>query len=408
MIIKFSKKIFFFLVFLGIFVSSAFAANQNWEQLYSNTEAIIPKVTFENIDSEKGLERLRISKFDLGRSYRNNKRPPNILIKDNYLYMLDSNNTIVLFSLENRRVVKRFRLREYRRDVASGMAIADDNLYLTFESGVLISFSLTTKEINWVVNVGIPINSAPVVNNNEVFFVANNTIYAVSTTSGNVLWNHIGSKAGVSLRMLFAPSVYSGYLFLGLSSSDVLVLRQEQGNLFFRTNISNTGAVSFRLNPLMGDIKSPIIPFNDNIIAGSNNRIVMFNLASKQEIWRNTQIGTYSTPIVSGNSLLLISTTGSLVSLNPKNGVANWSSTLVSRVRTKRRIFWYGPIAFNDKLFIANSVGEIMLVDKTNGNLLSYRRLFTLQKERVFSPPVVTDEYIAIFSSYGNLYINRR
>ncbi|MCL2566598.1 MAG: PQQ-binding-like beta-propeller repeat protein [Alphaproteobacteria bacterium] len=407
MIIKLYKKIFFTLFFLGIFTQPILAANENWEQLYSRVDAIMPKISFMNINADKGLETMRISKFDVGRSYRGNKRPPNILIKDGFLYMLDSNNTIAVFSLDRRRVIKRFPLREQRRATASGMAVYENNLYITFENGILLSFSLAANEINWTVNVGLPINSAPVVSNNEVFFVANNTVYAVSTTSGNILWNHIGSKAGVSLRMLFAPSVYSGYLFLGLSSSDVLVLRQEQGNLFFRTNISNTGAVSFRLNPLMGDIKSPIIPFNGNIIVGSNNRIVMFSLANQREVWRNTQIGTYSTPIISNNSILLISTTGNLVSLNANTGAANWSNALTTRVRTKRRIFWYGPVEFNNQLFIANSVGEIMLVDKSNGNLLSYRRLFTLNKERVFSPPVITDSYIAVFSNYGNLYISR-
>ncbi|MDR2008334.1 MAG: PQQ-binding-like beta-propeller repeat protein [Alphaproteobacteria bacterium] len=406
MINKFYTKIFS-LILLGVLSCLPLSAADNWEQLYSSVDGIMPKVSFANIQGEKGLESMRISKFDVGRSYRGNKRPPNILIKDNYLYMLDSNNTIAVFSLDRRRVVQRFRLREYRRATASGMAIYDDNLYITFENGVLLSFSLLTNDVNWTVSVDLPINSAPIVNNNEVFFVANNTIYAVSTTSGNILWNHIGSKAGVSLRMLFAPTVYSDYLFLGLSSSDVLVLRQEQGNIFFRTNISNTGAVTFRLNPLMGDIKAPIIPYNGNIIVGSNNRIVMFSLATGREVWRNTTLGTYSTPITAGNSILLISTTGNLVSLNARTGVANWSTALNTRVRTKRRIFWYGPIEFNNQLFIANSVGEIMLVDKTNGNLLSYRRLFTLQKERVFSPPVITAEYIAIFSNYGNLYINR-
>jgi len=325
--------------------------------------------------------------------------------------MLDSSNNIVLFSLQRQKVVKRYALKGYKSQTASGMAIFEDNLYITFQNGSLVSYSLSNLDIDWTVDIVDPINSAPVISDNKVFFVANNTTYAVSLTSGAILWNSIGSKAGVSLQALYAPTIYAGYLFLGLSSSDVIVLRQEQGNVFFKTNISNTGAFSYRINPIMGDIKSPIIHFNSkqgtNIIVGSNNRIVMFNLETKEEVWKNIKLGTYSTPIISGRSILLIDTNGNIVSLNGSSGEIQWQKALQSKVKTKRRIFWYGPIDVNNNLFIVNSVGEMMLVSKIDGTVQSYKKLFSFKKEKVFSPPVVTSEYIAIISSYGNLYINK-
>lgn len=412
MIIRYSKKIFFTLTFLSVFVGNSFASDvKNWEQLYYDADGIIPTVTFNNFNEQNSLEKTKFSKYDISRSYRYGKRPANILIKDNYLYMLDSSNNIVLFSLDRKKVVKKYPLKGYKNKTASGISIYDNNLYITFQNGSLVSYSLSNLDINWKVDVIDPINSAPVISDNKVFFVANNTTYAVSITSGTILWNSIGSKAGVSLQTLYAPTIYSGYLFLGLSSSDVIVLRQEQGNIFFKTNISNTGSVSYRINPIMGDIKSPIIPFNNatgtNIIVGSNNRIVAFNLETKSEVWKNVKVGTYSTPIINGNSILLIDTNGNLVSLNGKSGEVQWQKSLQTKVRTKKRIFWYGPIEVNGNLFVLNSVGEMMLVSKTDGSLLSYKKLFSFKKEKVFSPPVVTSEYIAIISSYGNLYINK-
>jgi outer membrane protein assembly factor BamB len=150
----------------------------------------------------------------------------------------------------------------------------------------------------------------------------------------------------------------------------------------------------------MGDIISPIINFKSNsrqgsnIIVSSNNRIVMFNLETKDEVWKNIKVGTYSTPIISGKSILLIDTNGSLVSLKGDTGEVEWKKALQSKVKTKRRTFWFGPI-------------EIMLVSKSDGTLRSYKKLFSFKKEKVLSPPVVTSEYIVIISSYGNLYINK-
>lgn len=414
MIITYAKKIFFAIVFLGFLSCKLFALEvTNWEQLYYYPDAIMPKVSFNNFTEENSLEKTKFSKYDISRSYRNGKRPVNVIIKDKYLYMLDSSNNIALFSLERQKVVKRYSLKGYKNQSASGMAIFENNLYITFQNGDLISYSLSNLDINWKVDVVDPINSAPVISDNKVFFVANNTTYAVSLTSGAILWNSIGSKAGVSLQTLYAPTIYAGYLFLGLSSSDVMVLRQEQGNIFFKTNISNTGEVSYRINPIMGDIKSPIINFKSNsrqgsnIIVSSNNRIVMFNLETKDEVWKNIKVGTYSTPIISGKSILLIDTNGSLVSLKGDTGEVEWKKALQSKVKTKRRTFWFGPIEVNNNLFISNSVGEIMLVSKSDGTLRSYKKLFSFKKEKVLSPPVVTSEYIVIISSYGNLYINK-
>ncbi len=412
MIIRYFKIIFSVLFFLGFFNFCVCAQDiKNWEQLYYNFDALMPVISFKNLNNDESLEDLKFSKYDISRSYRKGKRSINFVIRDNYLYMLDSSNNVVLFSLDNKKVVKRYNLEGYKNQTASGMAIYEDDLYITFENGTLVSYSLNLLEIGWTVNVVDPINSAPLISNNKVFFVANNTVYAVSLTSRSVLWNHIGSKSGVSLRSIYAPTIYSSYLFLGLSSSDVLLLRQEQGNLFFKTNISNTGDVSYRINPIMGDIKSPIIPYDDskgtNIIVSSNNRIVMLNLESKSEVWRNVKIGSYSTPIVKGNSIILIDTAGTLTSLSAINGEIQWKKVLTTKVKTKKRIFWYGPIEVNGDLFIANSVGEIMMVSKTDGTLKSYKKLFSFKKEKILSPPVITSEYISVLSSYGNLYINK-
>lgn len=415
MIIKTYKNIFTLLFFLGLlfFASTESKAEQidNWESLYITPDAIMPSISFKNLSEKNSLEELSFVKYDISRSYRHAKRPVNILVKNNYLYMLDSNNSIVQFSLEKRKVINRYSLSGYKNQVASGMTIYDDSIYITFEDGSLVVYSLDAKEISWSYNVVDPINSAPVVMNNNVFFVANNTVYALSLTTRALLWNYIGSKSGVSLSTIYAPTLYSGYLFLGLSSSDVIVLRQEQGNVFFKTNISNTGEISYRINPVMGDIKSPIIPFYNskgtNIVVGSNNRIVMFNLESKSESWRNTKIGTYSTPIVSGDSILLIDTNGNLINLNGNNGKVKWQTSLGTKVKTKKRIFWYGPLEVNGNLLIVNSVGEMIFVSKVDGSVQSYKKLFTFKKEKVFSPPVVTSEYIAVTSSYGNLYINK-
>ena len=133
----------------------------------------------------------------------------------------------------------------------------------------------------------------------------------------------------------------------------------------------------------------------------------MFNLETKDEVWKNIKVGTYSTPIISGKSILLIDTNGSLVSLKGDTGEVEWKKALQSKVKTKRRTFWFGPIEVNNNLFISNSVGEIMLVSKSDGTLRSYKKLFSFKKEKVLSPPVVTSEYIVIISSYGNLYINK-
>ncbi len=402
-------------IFLFCLLSLALEAIEvtEWENLYHSIEAQIPQITFNGADSNGfNLDKIKFNKYDISNSYRNGSRPVNIVVKGKYLYTISDDARLLQVEISSGRVVKKHKLQVIKKAVASGLSIYLDDIYISFESGELVSFSIDSGEINWRISLSAPINSVPVVQDNKVFVVSNNVVYAISSSSGDVLWNYFASKAGVSLRSLFAPTLYSGYLFLGFSSSDVIVLRQEHGGVFWKDNLAKTGSVATLINPIMGDIKSPIVPFRDSsgekIVVASNNKVSVYDLYEGKEVWTNSTLGTYNTPIVIGSTLLFVDMNNNFVSLSTRDGQIKVTKPLPTRKKTAKKIFWFGPIVMEKELFLLNSLGEIVILSRVDYSVIASKTLFSFKKEKIQSPPVITSEYIIIFSNYGNLYINKK
>ena len=399
------KLLLSWFLFIVFNTSLLFGAEvNNWNNVNYDHSGKLPSIIMRNkVDLTKFI------KYDVSRSYNSLKKISNLLIKNNdTLYLVDNINRLIIFDLHTKKVTNRIELLANRKVVSSGISldVQGNYLFVAFEDGNIVAYSLLSKKIIWQTLIPTPINSAPIVYYNKIFLMSHNNQYAVDMLTGKILWTHFGSKNGISTRMLYAPTVADNYVFFGLSSGDVVILREEQGEQLAIYNIYGLNPFLVNFKPTEGDIKSPLIIFGNKLLIFSNNKTILYDIQKGKEIWTTDKYGSLNPPLIDDTKkVFILDFYNNLLRFNLDTSKIAWKVLLKNQKNTRKRLAWFGPLMINHDLFVMNSVGEVVMLSSDNGKEKDRYVLFKFKKERLYNNPIVTSKYMAILSSYGNLYL---
>lgn len=401
MLLKNFKFFIFIYALLTVFQPIKAEQVHDLDVINYNVAGIIPAIDFKE---DINLKKFR--KYNISDSYRDGKRVPNIVIHDNILYVLNDELKLILIDLDRNKEIKRYSFIKDKNLSCAGISYNDGYLYIALSNGQLVVFSLISNGIFWEQTVPTPINSVPLVYDDKIFLVSHNTVYALNKNTGDILWKYIASKSGISFRIGYIPTIFADQLIVGLSSSDVIGLRLAQGNITYKINMESISKIiKVKVNPLIGDIKASVIPVNHNFLVFSNDKMALVDFNTQKKIWSINNYGSYNTPILYNNTFFTIDIYGNLMNANIKDGHINWKKSLVSSLENKKRVFWFGPRLVNGDLIVNNTIGDVLIVSTKDGTTKKNQRLFTYQKEKLYTPINITSNTMAVLSNMGNLYI---
>lgn len=400
----FLNKIKFFTLIGTLLITLPYAKAEqvrNLDVTNYNVAGIIPAIDFkEDVNLRK------FKKYNISDSYRDGKRVPNLVIHDNILYLLNDELKLILIDLDRNKEIKRYSFIANKNLSCAGISYNDGYLYIALSNGQLVVFSLISNDVFWEQTVPTPINSVPLVYDDKIFVVSHNTIYALNKNTGDILWKYIASKSGISFRIDYIPTIFADQLIIGLSSSDVIGLRLAQGNVTYKINMESISKIiKVKVNPLIGDIKASVIPVNHNFLVFTNDKMALVDFNTQKKLWVINNYGSYNTPILYNNTFFTIDIYGNLVNADVKDGHINWKKRLISSLDNKKRVFWFGPRLVNGDLIVNNTIGDVLILSVKDGATKASKRLFTYQKEKLYTPINITSNTMAVLSNMGNLYL---
>ncbi|MBU1076452.1 MAG: PQQ-binding-like beta-propeller repeat protein [Spirochaetes bacterium] len=163
------------------------------------------------IDSSKG-------KIDLQLKFKSGFYSP-CTIKDDLLYIGDSEGTFYAINIKNKKVL--FRYRTSSRIVASTPLIIDDILYFGSNNGYLYALKKRTGALVWKHNTLSMIFSSPVkIGQLVVISTSRGWIYALDNKTGKLNW-----KLNTGSINLSAPLVYKNrYILAGDKNNNIFIL----------------------------------------------------------------------------------------------------------------------------------------------------------------------------------------
>ena len=362
--------------------------NLNWNDPYYSLGNNLDNFSYKNSKTiffkSKKLTKYKTNKF--------------LLYQDNNQIISDSKGNIILYSLEEGKIISKFNFykKKYKRIEKKLNLIVNKNIiYVSDNLGYFYAYDFRKNKIVWAKNLKIPFRSNIKIHKNKIF-VANqeNTLLIFDYKNGDlikkipteetILKNQFVNNLSISNDTLFFLNSYGS-----LYSLDIDELKF---NWFLNLNQSL-------------EINSRFI-FDGSAITSNQNRIVISSKSNAYII--DSESGnilkkfnfSYSVqPIINKNYIFLTTKNNFLVAIDLKNNEIIYSYDISSQIKEFSKKYFDNINIF--KIFLAN--GQIMLLD--NSYIFSFHSNGMLNNLTKLSNKI---DSLPIFINQNLLYLNNR
>ena len=126
-----------------------------------------------------------------------------------------------------------------------------------------------------------------------------------------------------------------------------------------------------------------------------------YDLVTGQRIWELNLAGI-STPSVAGDWVFTLTDDAELLAIARSSGKVRWLKQLMrykNEKKKKKPVFWVGPVLAGNRLWVANSRGELAFADPASGELTQFAELGA----SVSLAPVVASQTLYVLDDSGRI-----
>jgi len=197
-----------------------------------------------------------------------------------------------------------------------------------------------------------------------------------------------------------APAVIDDVIIAPFTSGELIALRVQNGVVLWQDALSSTA----RLTPLasLNDISGGPAVADGYVIASAQSGVMTaFDLRTGQRVW-SQPAGSLSIPLIVGDVVYTATTTGQVAAMSKLDGKIHWIEQLENfknAKKRKERTVWTGPILAGNRLVVASSRGDVVLLDPRAGTILKEMDI----GGSVFVPPIISNETVYILTDEAKL-----
>jgi outer membrane protein assembly factor BamB len=250
-----------------------------------------------------------------------------------------------------------------------GLAYSNGKIFVASGFGQVFALDAKTGADAWKVNIGVPVHSAPVVDNGRVYVITQeNELRALDEKDGKELWRHNGISESASMLLSSNVAVSGEFVIVPYSSGEIYALRADNGVMAWSDMLSRTGNVTAltALNDIAG---RPVID-RDLVFAVSHaGRLAAINIRTGERAWARNLSGI-QTPVVVGDFVILVTTEGQVMCLSRADGRVKWMQQLEAYLDPEDKedpVVWTGPLLISNKLVLVSSTGRAVQLDPQTG-----------------------------------------
>ena len=282
-----------------------------------------------------------------------------------------------------------------------GLALAGDRLFVTTGYGQVLALESATGKEVWRVQLAAPVRGAPTVADNRVFAVTvENQLEVLSAEDGHRLWSHSGIPEPAGLLGAASPAVDGDVVVVAYTSGEIFGLRAENGRPLWTDNLATArplGALS-----TLADIRGrPVIDRGRVFAVSHSGRMVSIDLRTGDRVWEQEIGGTHGA-WVAGDYLYVLSNDVDLICLMRQDGHVRWVRELPryeDEENKKHAIRWSGPLLAGDRLIVVASTGEACSVSPYTGRALGRSEF----PDGVFLDPIVANDTLYVLTDEAEL-----
>ncbi|HMS45161.1 MAG TPA: PQQ-binding-like beta-propeller repeat protein [Alphaproteobacteria bacterium] len=382
-----------------IILSSA-ANNSDWTQL-----RVLPTHNPPMVSFDFPLQQIWRANIGLGESTRHVLLMEPIVNKQ-MVFVVNGNLFVSAIDLTSGRIKWRMNLKTLgEKEEFTGAALGTNTdgsiLFVTTPFGKIYALNSQNGNKLWEQYIASPIHSAPVVSSKKIFITTmDSKLFVLEQDTGKLLWDFKGAQENPTLFGSSAVAVTDDIVVVAFNSGEIAGLKTDNGQLIWSDAVGTArrGGEAANIN----SIKAAVVVDGDIVfIINHNTLLVALDLKRGIRIWE-APLGSTQTPWVSGQAMFLISDTNQLVALERSSGRIFWLKSLndfLTPEQRKSQVSWFGPIISREGIIVGNSLGEILVINVQDHQLISKYQAST----SIALAPIVTQNIMLILSKNGTI-----
>ena len=299
------------------------------------------------------------------------------VVADGKVFTIDTRAVVRAFSAANGQQLWQTQVRGEQATsgilFGGGVSYDGGRLYVTNGAGYATALDATNGQQVWQVRPGGPLRGAPTVAAGSVYVLSqDNQIFALRQDTGALQWSGSGAVEVAGVFGSAAPAFAQSTVVAGFSSGELTAYRYENGQVVWQDALARTGVSTIVGN--LSDIDADPVIDNGRVFAvGQGGRMVAVELITGQRAWE-LNIAGISTPCVSGDWVFVVTDRAQLLAVQRSSGKIRWISQLQRYIDHENArsgsVFWRGPVLAGGRLVLTSSIGHVLFVNPADGRVV--------------------------------------
>jgi len=269
---------------------------------------------------------------------------------------------------------------DQRRDqeaYGGGLAFANGRLYVSSGYRFIAALDPATGAVAWRTPTEAPVRGAPTVAEGRVYATSvENEILALDAATGAQSWSYQGLVEPARFAIASSPAVSGDTVVAPFASGELVALRAQNGNELW-TDVLSRASRTNALSEIRDIAGRPVI-YRGEVYATSHSGVFSAtDLRTGSRRW-SLPVASITTPWPAGDVVYTVSKAGELIAASRDAGQVFWLTDL-NQGRTRReggflgffdrevRPTWSGPLLTSNSLVLVSTEGDAIAVNARTG-----------------------------------------
>ncbi|MBP7705511.1 MAG: PQQ-binding-like beta-propeller repeat protein [Caulobacter sp.] len=276
------------------------------------------------------------------------------------------------------------RTKRDKRGFGGGVAFSGGKLYVASGFRFVAQLDPATGEVLWRKETAAPIHGAPIVTHNRVFVVStDNEMLTFDAATGAPGWTYQALIEPARILSSPSPAAAGDTVIGAFASGEVVALRASNGNDLWNNTLSRASRTS-ALSEIRDVAGRPVIYEGDVYAASHSGVFAATDLRSGQARW-SLPVASITSPWAAGDVVYIVSQAGEVICASRSSGQVYWIKDLnegrhaddgkkkkkgfLGIGRDENRILYFGPVLASDRLIVASSDGRAIALNPKTGEV---------------------------------------
>ncbi|MEJ2654707.1 MAG: outer membrane protein assembly factor BamB [Acidihalobacter sp.] len=238
------------------------------------------------------------------------------------LYAADHAGTVAAYALKDGR--QQWSVKTGHK-LVGGVVGGDGMLFVGTQDGMVLGISLKQRGLVWQTQLSSEVMALSGVSEGTIVAHTNDgKLFAIDTTTGNVLWSHGSEPPNLILRGKSRPVIDSGNVIAGFSSGKLAAFSLDTGAQLWELQVGEARGAS-ELQRLVDVDGCIVLSDSGNTVyaASYNGRVVAAQTANGQLEWSH-KMSSYAGLALGPNAVFVSDADSDIWALDRSNGASLW------------------------------------------------------------------------------------